>query len=248
MLCYVLHFDCARKRLSWEVYEYRLWAWISCRSCWTCVQIVAGSGSGPAVLPSVTSQSAAAPPACTCNGTLAACTLPLSRVHRADIRHGTGSLGHRVSGSFGSSCTSGAPGHRVIILTRCETRVFPVCEKMSEVQNVHLKCWNDKSHCHVSVVGLKSLDVSPCNELSLLPMIIKNSLAWEYFFVTFGVHYRTGSPGQLGLRVAGFPGHWVAGSQNVTQFHVWLTCDTASQLAYETPKTCHNYRPHQRGR
>ena len=37
---------------------------------------------------------------------------------------------------------------------------------------------------------------------------------------TFGVHYRTGS---LGLRVAGFPGHWVAGSQNVTQFHVcWL--------------------------
>ena len=38
---------------------------------------------------------------------------------------------------------------------------------------------------------------------------------------TFGVHYRTGSPGQLGLRVAGFPGHWVSGSQNVTQFHVW---------------------------
>jgi len=29
----------------------------------------------------------------------------------------------------------------------------------------------------VSVVGLKSLDVSPCNELLLLPMIIKNSLA-----------------------------------------------------------------------
>ena len=28
------------------------------------------------------------------------------------------------------------------------------------------------------------------------------------------------SPGQLGLRVAGFPGHWVAGSQNVTQFHL----------------------------
>jgi len=38
---------------------------------------------------------------------------------------------------------------------------------------------------------------------------------------TFGVHYRTESPGQLGLRVAGFPGHWVAGSQSVTQFHVW---------------------------
>ena len=26
-------------------------------------------------------------------------------------RHGTGSLGHRVNGSFGSSFTSGSPGH-----------------------------------------------------------------------------------------------------------------------------------------
>ena len=40
---------------------------------------------------------------------------------------------------------------------------------------------------------------------------------------TFGVHYGTGSPGQLGPRVAGFPGHCVAGSQNVTQFHVCFT-------------------------
>jgi len=30
---------------------------------------------------------------------------------------------------------------------------------------------------------------------------------------TFGVYCRAGSPGQLGL--------WVAGSQNVTQFHIW---------------------------
>jgi len=29
------------------------------------------------------------------------------------------------------------------------------------------------------------------------------------------VHYKKGPTGQLGLRVAGFPGHWVAGSQNV---------------------------------
>ena len=28
-----------------------------------------------------------------------------------DSRHGTGSLGHRVNGSFGSSFTSGSPGH-----------------------------------------------------------------------------------------------------------------------------------------
>jgi len=56
--------------------------------------------------------------------------------------------------------------------------------------------WNaemtTKVICQVSVVGLKSLDVSPCNELLLLPMIIINSLAWEYFFThksTFGVYY-----------------------------------------------------------
>ena len=74
----------------------------------------------------------------------------------------TGSMGHLSR-----------PGHQVIILTQCETRFFPVLEKMP----VHLKCSNDKSHCPVSVVGLKSLDVSPCNELLLLPMNIKNSLA-----------------------------------------------------------------------
>ena len=56
----------------------------------------------------------------------------------AETRHGTGSLGHRVNGSFGSSFTSGSLGHRVIILTRCETRVFPVFEKMPKMQNVHL--------------------------------------------------------------------------------------------------------------
>jgi len=64
------------------------------------------------------------------------------------------------------------------------------------------------------VTGLKSLDVSPCNELLLLPMITFTHKS------TFGVLYRTESPGQLGLRVAGFTGHWVAGSQNVTQFHL----------------------------
>jgi len=125
-------------------------------------------------------------------------------------------LSHWVTGSVGHLGHLSGSGHRVNILTRCETRVSRFSKKMPKMQNVHLKCWNDKSHCQVSVVGLKSLDVSPCSELLLLPMIIKNSLAWEYFFVTsmtslldIYVHYRTRSPGQLGLRVAGFPGHWV---------------------------------------
>ena len=43
-------------------------------------------------------------------------------------RHGTGSLGHGVNGSFGSSFTSGSTGHH---LTGRETRFFPVFEKSS---------------------------------------------------------------------------------------------------------------------
>jgi len=49
-------------------------------------------------------------------------------------------LGHWVTGSMGHLGHLSRPGHRVIILTRCETRVFPVLEKMPKMQNVHLKC------------------------------------------------------------------------------------------------------------
>jgi len=66
-------------------------------------------------------------------------------------RHGTGSLSHRVNGS---PFTSGLPGHRVIILTGCETRVFPVFEKMPKMQNLHLKWWNDKSHCQLPDINI----------------------------------------------------------------------------------------------
>jgi len=38
--------------------------------------------------------------------------------------------------------------------------------------------------------------------------------------------------GQLGLRVAGFPGHWVAGSQNMTQFHL---CSVVSKISKPRP-------------
>ena len=95
-------------------------------------------------------------------------------------------LGHWVTGSMGHLGHLLCPGHWVIILTRCDTRVFPVFEKkIKNTQNakrtLEMLKW---SHCQVSAVGLKSLDVCPCNELLLLPMIIENSLAWEYFFVT----------------------------------------------------------------
>jgi len=129
---------------------------------------------------------------------------------------------------------TGSPGHYFDPVW--DPEFFRFSKKMPKMQNVHLKWWNDKSHCQVSVVGLKSLDVSPCKELLLLPMIIKNSLAWENFFThksTFGVLYRTGSPGQLGLRVAGFPGHWVTKCDPVpslvrTSGRRWLSCPAYS--------------------
>jgi len=81
-------------------------------------------------------------------------------------------LGHWVTGSF---FTSGSPGHHFDPVWNPSFCGF---RKMPKMQNVHLKWWNDKSHCQVSVVGLKSLDVRPCNELLLLPMKCKklNSL------------------------------------------------------------------------
>ena len=45
-------------------------------------------------------------------------------VRLVECRHGTGSLGRRVNGSFGSSFQSGSPGPRVIIMTQCPTRFF----------------------------------------------------------------------------------------------------------------------------
>jgi len=41
-------------------------------------------------------------------------------------------LGHRVTGSIGHLGQLSRPGHRVIILTLCETRVFQVFEKTQD--------------------------------------------------------------------------------------------------------------------
>jgi len=41
-------------------------------------------------------------------------------------------LGHWVTGSVGHLGHLLRPGHQVIILTRCETRVFPVFEKNTQ--------------------------------------------------------------------------------------------------------------------
>jgi len=157
-------------------------------------------------------------------------------------RHGTGSLGQWVIWvNFHV---------RVIILTRCEARVFPVLEKCPKCKTyMYLKCWNYKKSLSF-VTQLRDKYSLACKScflasdintliylLTYLPCrVLEYSVRYSTEYSsskkldshtpthksTLGVHYRTGSPGQLGLRVAGFPGRWVDGSQNVTQFHVWL--------------------------
>ena len=76
------------------------------------------------------------------------------------------------------------------------------------------------SHCQVSVIGLKSLDVSPCNELLLLPMIIKNSHISQHLeFIIEQGHRVNWVSGSLDSRVTGSLGH----KNNVTQFHLCWT-------------------------
>ena len=48
-------------------------------------------------------------------------------------------LGHWVTGSLGHLGHLSRPGHRVIIFTRCETRVFPVFEKCPKCETF---VWN----------------------------------------------------------------------------------------------------------
>ena len=60
--------------------------------------------------------------------------------HRKVCRTPDMELGHWVTGSPGHLGHLSRPGHRVIILTRCDTRLFPVFEKMLTMQIVHSKC------------------------------------------------------------------------------------------------------------
>ena len=68
------------------------------------------------------------------------CAIEKTEKRKPGIRGTDMELGQWVTGSMGHLGHLSRPGHRVIILTRCEIRVFPVFEKMPEMQNVHLKC------------------------------------------------------------------------------------------------------------
>ena len=53
-----------------------------------------------------------------------------------DTRRGTGSLGHRVNESFGSSFTSGSPGQRVINLTQYMRPEFSRFSKKAQDKDI----------------------------------------------------------------------------------------------------------------
>jgi len=136
------------------------------------------------------------------------------------IRHGTGSLGHRVSRS---SFTSGSPGHHF-------DPVWPEIFRFSKKgQNKDIKIY---IFVKIRPTVIEILTFNKWSSKFYFPEACKRQTATKLANLLpianvclqhksiFGVCYTTGSLGQLGLRVAGFPGHWVAGSQNVTQFHV----------------------------
>ena len=147
-------------------------------------------------------------------------TVHTAALLRASTTHGTGSLGHRINGSFGSSFTSGSPDHHSDPAwdpsfsgfrkkcPKCKTYIWN-----AEMTKVIVRCllldWNHWMSVH-------AMNFYFCLWLLKIPWPEKTSswLQWRHCSIfthksTFWVHYRTGSPGQLGLRVAGFPGHWV---------------------------------------
>ena len=92
---------------------------------------------------------------------------------------------------------------------------FRFSKKCPKMQNVHLKCLNDKSHCQMSVVGLKSLDVSPCNELYFYLWLLKilwpentsSHISRHLEFIKEQGHRVNWVSGSLDSRVSGSLGH-----------------------------------------
>jgi len=137
----------------------------------------------------------------------------------ARCRHGTGSLGHRVNGSFGSSFTSGSPGHHFDPVWDSSFSGFrknaqnakrrPTFEMLKWQKSLSgVCCWTEITGCQsmqwTFTLYLWSLKI-------LWPENISSHISRHLEFIV-----------EQGLRVSEFPGHWVAGSQNVTQFHLWL--------------------------
>jgi len=127
-------------------------------------------------------------------------------------------LGHWVSGSMSHLGHLSRPGHWVTGSSFWPgvNPSFSGFRKNAQNAKRIFEMLKWQKSCQVSVVGLKSLDVSPCNEVLLLPMIIKNSSAWEYFFVTSMTslldiieqgHRVNWVSGSLDSRVTGSLGH-----------------------------------------
>jgi len=137
-------------------------------------------------------------------------------------------LGHSVTGSVGHLGHLSRPGHWVIILTRCEIRVFRFSKKYNYGTNTALPgtmqilLFGAGYKYSYLLTYLVECSIRYSTEYSNSKKLDSHTPTHKS---TFRAHYRTRSPGQLGLRVAvaGLQGHWVAGSQNVTQFHVWST-------------------------
>ena len=118
-------------------------------------------------------------------------------------------LGHWVTGSVDHLGHLSRPGHWVIILSRCETQVFPVFEKMPK---------NAKRTFEMQIQKLL-LTYLPCRVLEYSIRYSTEYSSSKKFdshtpthTLTFGVHCRTGitgSTGSLGRWIPRSLGRWV---------------------------------------
>ena len=124
-------------------------------------------------------------------------------------------LGHRVSGSFGSSFTSGSPGHQFDPVWGPSFSGF---RKKAQDKDIKIYIFVKIRPTVIEILTFnkwssKFYFPEACKRQTAIktckPLARCKRLSAVQHKSTFGVHYRTGSPGQLG--------RWVT---NVTQFHV----------------------------
>ena len=146
-------------------------------------------------------------------------------------------LGHWVTGSMGHLGHLSRSGHRVT-----GSSFWPgVRPEFFRFSKKCLKCktyiWNaEMTKVIVRCLLLDWNHWMPVHATNFYFYLWLLKIRRQNFFThksTFGVHYRTGSPGQLGLRVAGFRGHWVAGSSSISDLRIDLGKTLAEANGYK---------------
>ena len=139
-------------------------------------------------------------------------------------------IGHRVNGSFGSSFTSGSPDHHFDPVWDPSFSGFRKNAQNSK-RTLEMLKWQESLSgvcCWTEITGCQSMQWTFTFTVWLL----------KFLESTFGVHYRTGSPGQLGLWIpSSISGGHIVSPPSVRHFVVFqpYQSTTAPQKTRLTP-------------